>query len=325
METLDDNLWPTPYGNNPPNEWLHSFHEELSPDVPTIIDQDGRFSIISHEFGVEHVARPGVSAMPSPSGNKAFHQGITITADGNPVKTGNISYGVGHAPNDVPMHLRRDIEEGKTGSPERVKLVGRCVETDKFAAVCGYVVPGTTKDEVAAMLRTPLSGTWARYNGKTDYYGPVFVDRPGYLRGMNTGSDESSISDRLKKVAKKYFSVENKQGDVVFACSGVLADNLIYGSEKNMSGMDDVAKIVGEAIIKDYMIGGGEKVSVVANDQPDTASTGLAGEDSSKLNELISRFDTHMEEFRMLQSAVVRMQSESEDAIDLADSLPEIA
>ena len=321
MDKQDD-LWPTPFQSNPPEEWLYSMHDELSPDIPIIIDDQGRFSAISHEFGIEHIARPGVTNSPSPSGNKAFHQGITITADGNPVKTGNISYGIGHAPNDVPMHLRPQIEEGKTGSPNRVKLVGRCVENDKYAAVCGYVVPGTTKEEVAAMLRTPLSGTWAKFNGKTDYYGPVFVDKPGYLRGMNSTADDDSIRQRLKDVAKKYFTLENKQGDVVFACSGAMADNLLYGSD-DMSEGNDLARIVGEAVLNDYRANTSD--IVVANSNAETAQTGLSGDDDTKLNELISRFDQHMEEFRMMQSAFVKMQSESEDAVDLADSLPDIA
>lgn len=212
--------WPTPYGDNPPKQWLFEPHDTLSWDNPIVIDEDGRFSAISHDWESNHLDIPDFEPFRSPSGNRSFHQGKTITDEGETVATGNISYGEGHIVN-ASFQERLNFK----GDPRRCKLSARCVELDEYAAVCGYVIPGTTKADVAGMLRSPLSPEYIQYKGREDYAGPVFVGRTALLVGMNDLTD-AQIRAKFDSIAENYHETDGS-GRIVYATRMIREETLM--------------------------------------------------------------------------------------------------
>jgi len=306
-----DELWPTPQGDNPPSKWLLEPHPELSSETPMIIDQEGRFSAISHEWDTQHISIPEFKPKRSPSGNKSFHQGTTITAEGKAIPTGVISYGGGHVAVDLPAHIVRKMN----GDPSRVKIAARCVELDKYAAVCGYVVPGTTKKEVASMLRSTLSGEWRSFNGRMDYWGPVFVDRGGLPKGVRSQLTDKQIESKFDKIAKNYYSVKSPDGDLVYACAAPLA---LSFNDVNIEKEIIVTANLGSKRKFDLPV---DQISSIVASEVSKVITAMGEEEmEASMEAHVMELDSRIE---VLEAAVVALQSAVEDSGDLAEELPE--
>lgn len=296
---MAETVWPTPYGDNPPLQWLNEPHAELSPETPMIISEDGRFSAISHEWNRTHNALPGGwTPQRSPSGNRSFHQGQTVTDEGEVVATGVIPFGGGHAPN-LPEHLIRRMN----GDPTRVKVAGRCVEYDDYAAICGYIVPGTSKSEVAAMLRTTLSGEWRKFDGRTDYYGPVFVDRGGLIKGMDSELTDEQIDAKFKEISNNYYTQKDEHGEIQYACGALLASSLGVLEENELEiVMEDKKVTITEAELASSVT---ETIMKLADAKADEEAVVAAGD----LTALLAVFEALGERLEVVEANQIRLQS----------------
>lgn len=182
---------PTPYGLNPPDEWLMSLPTEITASgVTTIdpyltgpyIDAEGRVAIFAWGYGERGTCHNGSplgegvcwKPTPSPTGNRLFHQGTIITASGVSVPAGGLM--VGHAASGSVLQAQQYYN-----SPDLFKVRGRILETDLGAYLVGTLQPGTTNNEVEILRASALSGDWRRMpelSGAFDSLGPVVVARP---------------------------------------------------------------------------------------------------------------------------------------------------
>lgn len=175
---------PTPYGWSPPKEWMFE-DSTLLPGQSTKIYPDGRFSAWSHSWDQYHLgllAKGEVwKARPSKLGNKGFHQGSVTAADGTEIPAGSIPIYMGH-PDDP--YLTPSQTAKHYNNSETVRVVARANETEHGVQVNGFIIPGTTKDEVAKMKLLGLSGDWRHFPevNDLDYVGPCFVPRPAMPR-----------------------------------------------------------------------------------------------------------------------------------------------
>lgn len=183
-----DEAHPTPFGANPPDEWLSSLPvnadgEMHDPyDHGAYIDADGRVAILAWPYDRCHIGYTdaGECWIPpvSPTGNQMFHQGRTITASGVSVPTGGLLVEEGHISEQVTVAQAMQLYN----NPELFGASGRILDIPGYAAYfVGYLMPGVTNQQVANMRAGALSGDWRFIPelGMMDALGPVLVGRPG--------------------------------------------------------------------------------------------------------------------------------------------------
>ena len=206
---LPQEAHPTPFGLNPPDEWLMSLPTEVTASgVTTIdpyltgpyIDAEGRVAIFAWGYGERGVCHngspmgPDVCWMPqpSPTGNRLFHQGTIVTASGVAVPGGGLMFG--HAAAGSVLQAQQDYN-----SPDLFKVRGRILETDLGAYLVGSLQPGTTNSDVEILRASALSGDWRRIpelGGAFDSLGPVVVARPAlpsFGEHLPSGTPQSTI------------------------------------------------------------------------------------------------------------------------------------
>lgn len=179
---------PTPFGANPPDEWLHSLPVMEDGtiwdpyDLGSYIDADGRVAMLAWPSDRCHIGYTDAGECwmppPSPTGYAMFHQGRTITATGVSVPTGGLLVENGHIPTDVTVAQAQALYN----NPELFGASGRILDIPGYAAYfVGYLMPGVTNQQVANMRAGALSGDWRFVPelGMMDALGPVLVGRPG--------------------------------------------------------------------------------------------------------------------------------------------------
>ena len=201
-ESIDD-LYPTPYGDNPPAEWFMQPLPGISPSASSIVTADGRFCAFSHEWDRCHNGYTGQGECWVPprsiTGNRYFHQSAVVTEEGVQIPVGVIPLTGGHASLDQDLYAAMAHYD----RPERVRVRARLVETDEGGIICGAIVPGTTYREVAMMRASALSGDW-RYVPELDaldFLGPCFVARPGLPVGLEQAAIDQSYWEIVREIS----------------------------------------------------------------------------------------------------------------------------
>lgn len=129
--------------------------------------------------GVCHVGFDGCKeAPPSPTEYASYTGGgHVITASGERIETGLISYGKGH-----PKRMGLSEQElfAHYNDP-RYAVAQVATGDDEFGWwVAGIVFPDVDEDKVRKMRAGKLSGHWKRINGHTEGLAVTFVNVPGY-------------------------------------------------------------------------------------------------------------------------------------------------
>lgn len=197
-----DAPYPTPYGDNPPLEWLTTPHHDVIAGASALITADGRFCAYSHEWDRCHNGYTGAGECwtppRSPTQGRYFHQGSVVTAEGVQLPAGVIPLGPGHAPADVDIYQAMAWYD----KPTFVTVRARAVEVEDGCVMCGAIVPGTTYRQVAQMRASALSGDWRWVPelGAMEFLGPCFVARPGLPIGLEEALVAASLWDITRQL-----------------------------------------------------------------------------------------------------------------------------
>lgn len=169
---------------NPPKEWFYRPEGGIPTDRRITIQADGRVYGYIALWNTCHVGMQGCTRPPkgSPSDYEYAHQGETLTASGELIKTAVIAGGAGHAPLDM-----------KTANvPKYYELTGtqlmrvRYGEDENGLWFAGALWPDVQDLQVAQIRASSMSGdwrwhaAWRRSSGQFDFAGACLVNIPGF-------------------------------------------------------------------------------------------------------------------------------------------------
>lgn len=162
----------------PPSAWFAD--PALPLPTPITVTRDGR--ILGHlaTWDTCHTGFPDacVTAPRSTTGYALFHVGSVITADGEELAVGKITIGTDHASTRSSVSSQQAMAHyADTGCGVAVVRAGE----DEFGIwVAGSLVPEATKEQVAALRSSPLSGDWRRYGANLELIAALAVNTPGF-------------------------------------------------------------------------------------------------------------------------------------------------
>jgi hypothetical protein len=177
----------------PPKEWFDD--PKLTAPTPLHIGDDGRVYGHVAVWDTCHVGI-GSSCVKPPKSNTSyayFHTGEAVTAEGDRVAVGRLTYGDGGhaAPN---LGFRAAAEHYDKTS--HMGAVARAGEDAYGIWVAGALVPEADEAAVRVMRSTPLSGDWRRVGGNLEMVAALHVNTAGFPipRTMTAGADEQVLS-----------------------------------------------------------------------------------------------------------------------------------
>jgi len=160
----------------PPAAWFD--HQDIQPG-PLQISPEGQFSGYLALWKTCHrsVGRGAcVKAPKSRTGYQHFQLGTVLTAEGELVKVGRVTYGGGHA--DVALGVLPAIEHYDNAGTTVV--VASAHEDQYGIQLAGAVVPEASPVQIAGVRRHPLSGDWRGVNGNLELVAALAVNTPGF-------------------------------------------------------------------------------------------------------------------------------------------------
>lgn len=162
----------------PPADWFAD--PKLTGPTRVRVTEDGRVFGHMAQWGVCHTGFNNVCVMaPKSKTNYArFHQGTTVTAEGEILPTGKVTLAGPHAP--TALGLKPAIAH-YDNSTTTVAVV-RAGEDEHGIWISGALVPGLAPERVAELRRSPLSGDW-RYAPEADnleLIAALGVNTPGF-------------------------------------------------------------------------------------------------------------------------------------------------
>lgn len=158
-----------------PADWF----DPVQLDGPTrmTITDDGRVYGHLAQSGSCHMgfADKCVTPPESPSNYAYFHMG-EIKTDKGLLAAGKITVGGGHA--DIRLGWRAAIE--RYDNVATVGAVVRAYRDEHGIQLAGALLPNATKEQIAAMRRSPLSGDWRIIGGQRELVVAHCVNDPGF-------------------------------------------------------------------------------------------------------------------------------------------------
>lgn len=172
------------YPLHPPDEWFRPLDLKLSEKTPLTITADGRVYGHIATWDQTHIGLPRPVRPPkSRSGYAFFHTGQLVTAGGNRVNVGQITYAGGHAA----------IQDPVTGEPvSAAAAVAHYDDTgsafcdvvaaeDRFGiVVAGALRPTVEDDQLRTIMASAPSGDWRPINGGLELIAVCQVNSPGF-------------------------------------------------------------------------------------------------------------------------------------------------
>lgn len=169
---------------NPPTEWFAPPEEGIPTDKRITIDADGRvFGYIALR-GSCHVGMEGCVTAPlgqSKSGYEFAHQGETLTASGDMVRTAVIPGGIAHAGSGMDADEAGDVYANTGRQLMRVRY-GEDANGLWFA---GSLFPDVSELDIARIRASSISGDWRWQSGwrksgtGAEFVGACLVNIPG--------------------------------------------------------------------------------------------------------------------------------------------------
>lgn len=152
---------------------------ELGELTPVTIDDDG--NVYGHLAGWNtcHAGFSDVCVTPprSKTGYALFHTGAVRLVDGEDLPVGKLTVGAGHA-NPTGLGVR-----GATAHYDNSAVavaVVRATEDKWGVQVSGRIIPGTPRERVEELRRSPISGDWRTYQGNLEMIAGLGVNSPGF-------------------------------------------------------------------------------------------------------------------------------------------------
>lgn len=196
---------------DPPKEWFEAPKEGIPTDKRITVGPDGRVFGYIALWNTCHVGMQGCTRPPkgSPSDYDYAHQGETLTAEGELIKTAVIAGGAGHAPVDMKTANVPEYYENTGMQLMRV----RYGEDSNGLWFAGALWPHVEELQVAQIRASSLSGdwrwhaAWRRSGGQFDFAGACMVNIPGFPI-----ESENGINDRNGQpyalAASAYMSID---------------------------------------------------------------------------------------------------------------------
>jgi 2'-5' RNA ligase len=158
-----------------PSEWFH--HPHLDALTPLTITEEGR--VFGHLAGWStcHIGFEDMCVSPphSESNYAYFLTGEVLTEKG-PVPCGNITIGGGHA----APNLRAKPALAHYDSTSAVVADVTCGEDEHGIWLAGWVRPGVSDEQVAALRASGPSGDWRRIGGSMELIAALAVNVQGF-------------------------------------------------------------------------------------------------------------------------------------------------
>lgn len=219
---------------NPPVTWFMPPSTGIPTDKRITILAGGRVYGYIALWNTCHTGHGNCVRAPRGSGSNYdyAHQGETLTAEGELIKTAVIAGGKGHAPIDMDSALVPEYYENMGTQLMRV----RYGEDENGLWFAGALWPDVNDLQVAQIRATSISGDWrwhAVYRKSSsgyDFAGACFVNIPGFP--MPT--DGERFNDRAGQpyalaatafmaplaIGDEYVTLDKIQGDIDMKCDG---------------------------------------------------------------------------------------------------------
>lgn len=151
---------------------------KLPGPTPLTIDDDGRVYGHVATWDTCHVGIGDSCVKPpkSQTGYAYFHTGEVMTAEGERVAVGRLTYGAGHAAGNLGYRAAAEHYDNSANLGALVRA-----GEDKFGIwVAGAVVPEADEGALHVMRSTPLSGDWRRVGGNLEMVAALHVNTAGF-------------------------------------------------------------------------------------------------------------------------------------------------
>lgn len=169
----------------PPAEWFAD--PQLTGPTPLHIGDDGRVYGHVAVWDTCHVGIGDSCVKPPKSRTDYayFHTGETVTATGDRLAVGRLTYGGGHAQPNLGYRAAADHYD----STSNLGALVRAGEDSHGIWVAGAAASGA---DVATMRSAPLSGDWRRIGGNLEMVAALHVNTAGFPipRAMVASGDE---------------------------------------------------------------------------------------------------------------------------------------
>lgn len=168
---------------NPPGDWFMPPASGIPTDKRITIEPDGRVFGYVALWDTCHVGLSGCTRPPkgSPTGYEYAHQGETLTASGDLIRTAVIGGGAGHAPQSM-----KDVAKFYENSGTQMMRV-RYGEDSHGLWMAGALWPDVSEIDVARIRASAVSGDWRWHaawrhtsDGAYDFAGSCLVNIPGF-------------------------------------------------------------------------------------------------------------------------------------------------
>jgi hypothetical protein len=181
---------------------------ELGELTAVTIDDDG--NVYGHLAGWAscHAGFSDMCVTPphSKTGYSLFHTGAVRLSTGEDLPVGKLTVGSGHA-SPTGLGVRGAVAH-YDNSAVAVAVV-RATEDKWGIQVAGRIIPGTPRERVEELRRSPISGDWRTYQGNLELIAGLGVNSPGFPvpRAM-----VASVEGRqLSLVAAGYVAPDNSK------------------------------------------------------------------------------------------------------------------
>lgn len=160
----------------PPAAWFAK--PDLDGPTPLTISDTGRVFGHVAAWGTCHVGMGSNCITPpkSHTGYAYFHTGEVLTADGERIPVGRLTFGGGHATADKGYRAAADHYDNSCNTA----AVVRAGEDEYGIWVAGSLVPDLPEETVYTLRHTPLSGDWRRIGGNLEMVGALHVNTAGF-------------------------------------------------------------------------------------------------------------------------------------------------
>lgn len=228
---------------NPPIEWF-SPPSDIPTDKRFVIEPDGKVFGYVALWNTCHAGLSGCTRPPkgSPTSYEYAHQGETLTAGGEIIRTAVIAGGTGHAPIEQNSLLVPEFYENTGTQLMRV----RYGEDDNGLWFAGALWPDVNDLDVARIRASSVSGDWRWHaawrhtaSGGYDFAGACLVNIPGYPM-PTAGGHVGGRAGQMKAIAASLGEgwivtdgdewVETESGDNDMCdgtCASATSENLV--------------------------------------------------------------------------------------------------
>lgn len=160
----------------PPAAWFAN-PTFTGPTALTIQD-DGRVYGHLALWDSCHVGFENTCVQPprTDTGYAYFHAGEVVSAEGQRIPVGHLTYGAGHAEHNLGYRAAAEHYDNTANTG----AVVRAGEDEYGIWVAGAMVPEADANAWAVMRRSPLSGDWRRVGANLELVAALHVNTPGF-------------------------------------------------------------------------------------------------------------------------------------------------